>query len=393
MVAFENRQFIGGVSVIGYALLAIILFLVHGSVMAKEQLEVRLTQSAQKVWQRQQLLITLEVTTNDPFSRLEIGGFNPQGFEVISYQQQRIEAENKIRLTAKWVLFSFIAGKQKLQLPRIRYRPNRGRIQTLETQQLSLQVMRLPLYVPPTMPVGIISLKNKWSNGMLVTTNNLLEWEIEVSGEGVAPASMPPLIRQIKNATQLQILPLQKSPAVNKTASGITNQHTYKIPFKALHNGSLNFPSVEVQYFDPVEGKLQKTSLSTPFVLSLNKWLVAVIGLFLLLFTAWLVIKLIKYLMTVFKKTAQQKDAMRKLSNATSYQQLRMGLNELSLLYGWGDNLPLSEFLKQYQQQTGDSARLASAIKVLQESRFSKEGDSKINNISQLLIKKCEVST
>ncbi len=342
-------------------------------VSAEKPISVKLSQSSQQVWQRQQVLITLEVVTDDPFSRLEVDIFSQNGFSVTAFDLQRIESNKHTTLTIKWAVFPFIAGKQALKLPRVRYRPNSGRMQTLALKALPLNVRRLPLYVPPTMPVGKISLKNSWEKGWLVITHNLLEWQVTVKGKGVAKQFMPPLSRQLESTDAIEILPLQKSDKTIKTVTDLTHQRHYIIPLKVRSNGFVNLPKIEIQYFEPISGKLAKTHLSPPFVIALNRWL---LGFIFLLFVALLSVflfMLVTKIKHVFNKQKKQKQAIRQLSQATNYQQIRAALNQYALVKGWGENVALKTLPMLKAQGGVTSVLLEETINKLLAIQFSQK--------------------
>jgi len=365
----------------------LILLLFSFSAQAKERPQLTLTQSAETVWQRQQVLITLEVKTDDPFSRLEVDLFEQKGLSIVPYEQQRIENKDHVLLTMKWAIFSFIPGKQTLQLPEVVYRPNGGRKIKLDLQALSLQVKRLPVYVSPTMPVGKITLKNEWYESWLVTPNNLLSWKIQVEGEGVAQQTMPPISRQITNNKSLQFLPTKKDREIRLLDKGITNQFSYHIPLKANKSGMLDFPAIKVQYFEPVSGKLQTTKLSPPLVLSLNKWLLGIIIVLLFLGILILFFVLFKIFKQLYVKSIQRKKALKQLTEANSYLQIREAINQISLSHDWDDNLSLSMFLAHWERKFGKSSPLEKTIEQLQAQQFSAFGSQSIKEISKSLHK------
>ena len=355
-------------------------------VHAKQKITVSLTQSAQQVWQRQQVLITLKVQTDDPFSRLEVDDFSKQGFSITPFEQQRTELNQQTTLTLIWAVFPFVSGQHTIELPRIRYRPNSGRIQTLKLQDLSLQIRKLPIYVPPTMPVGKISLQSKWGESWLVTTKNLLEWQITLIGKQLAKQTMPPLSRQLVSNKSFEILPLQTINKALQSEDGITHQRSYTIPLKAIKNGLLNLPTLEVQYFEPTTGTLQTTRLSPPFVLSINKLILGILLSLILIAAVVLLFYVIKVLKHSLKKSAKRKLALQQLKQATSYSQIKNALNQLALAKGWEENLSLLQFTHHWEGKSRNTL-LTDTINTLQSQQFSKASNKEIKNIAQKLWK------
>jgi len=371
-VCFDNSHETFFIRYIFILSLVSLLFLLSNATYAKAPIEVTLKQSAQEVWQREQLLITLNVITDDPFSRLDIEDFIKKGFSIIPFKQQRIEQKNKSQLTMQWAVFPFITGKHQLELPRIRYRPNSGRIQTLDLTTLSLTVKKLPLYVPPTMPVGKIILQQNWEDGSVISINHLLEWKITVIGEGVAKQMMPPISRQIVSTKGLQILPIQSTQNTNKSEKGIKNIRHYKIPLKAKQIGRLELPNIDIQYFEPNSAKLKTASLSPPFVISLSKWLMGLI-IFLILFIVILFLKFLRQkLKLLLKQHIEKKLALQALEQATNYTQIRHALSHLAKTDGFENNGSLTLFVKNWEEKHGKSVELRTAITKLQRAEFSR---------------------
>ena len=252
--------------------------------------QVKVTLSSNQVWQRQQVILTIEIKTQDPFARLESGPFQQEGFSITplsitNNSKKKKEQETNTKsytLTKKWAIHAFIPSTSPLKLPRIRYRPNRGRIKTLNIPNPMLKVRALPLYVPPTMPVGEISLsqsslsqnkKNKALANHIITPNNLYQWTITVTGKAVARQNMPPISRQLISTESYEILPTQRSQKTIETTQGLTQVNQYTIPIKATQSGIPTLPKIEVQYFDPASGKLVKAQLDPPLLIVLNKYL------------------------------------------------------------------------------------------------------------------------
>lgn len=344
--------------------------LIHTASAAEKPL-VSISQSAQEIWQRQQVFITLIVRTNDSFARLEVDDFKQQGFSIIPSEFKRIVTKKETQLILKWGIYPYVAGKQKLKLPTIVFRPNRGRKQILEVKELSVNVRQLPLYVSPTMPVGNISIENQWDNGSIVYTNDLIEWNVKVTGENVAPETMPPLSRNIASSTELQILPIQHEKETMFTEQGILQQERYNIPLKILKSGIFNFPQLSQQYFEPNSGKLKKSTLTQPFVISLNKW----IYIALMILALALYVKLM-FIISDFAKARislmlKRRQAVKLFTQAQNYLQLRSAVNQLSMVEGWGANLSFNSFLDKWEKSFGRSMTLKNKINHLQDEYFS----------------------
>jgi len=346
--------------------------------------------SADHVWQREQVIVRVGPKTNDPFARLEVDTFTQHGLSIISQVQERSEKmqESSYTLSKQWIVFPFIAGEHRLQLPRIRYRPNRGRIQTLSIPEATLTVKHLPIYVPPTMPVGKISLNGIWDEGILVTNKTLQQWQISVTGEGVAEQTLHPISHQLVSTKNYAIFPARTTQKMLQTQRGITYQRTYTIPFKANKNGRLALPVISVQYFDPASGKLRKTQLEPPFIIALNSWLQWLIALAILAPGITLIITISQKTKLWASRYAQHKKARQLLKNANTYEQAREALKLLSVSQGWKENITLTEFISLWKQNHNSKAKEPeAAIQQLQAYKFSSSrNENEIRQITKRIL-------
>ncbi len=355
---------------------------------------LKATLSSQEVWQREQVVISIEVATTDSFARLQIDEFkpNPEQFirivELGEQTQHKIQSEltdERYLLGKRWAVFPLQAGETTLKLPRIRYRPSRGSIKTLATPELSLTVKLLPIYVPPTMPVGEISLQSEWQNGVFITTKKLNQWQIGLTGNGVFEPTMPPLSRQLKQTENLQILPEKLERKQVNTDTGLVHQYTYHVPIKAKQWGVLALPDISVQYFDSVLGKIKKTEINNPVVIALSRIQQWIIGLFLTAVLLTLVLILGYKTKHHISKVVEKRKAIESLQQSTNYKEARQAIERIAISYGLGENKTLHHFLIQWQQKYGHSSTLEKAIGQLINYGFDKGGTEDITSLVTLI--------
>ena len=376
----ENRR--GGIRFTLYLfVLCVCVFNALNSLSyATEAPQLVIKKSSLDVWQRQQILITIQAETIDSFARLEAEDFQQKGFSIIAYPFERNERDNKTQLVLKWAVFPFISGEQELKLPDIIFRPNRGRKKVLNVKALKLRVRKLPIYIPPTMPVGKIRLESSWQQGKIIFTKKLLEWSVKVTGDSVVAQTMPSISQQVLATKFLQVLPIKRSQKTLMNEKGIVSQREYVIPLKAVINGIFSLPKIEVQYFEPISGKLEKVSLIQPLRLSLHKWLFWLMVLVLFSLLAWILWEgstMAKTWLSVFIK---RKQAITLFSKAENYQQIRSAVNQLSLLEGWEANLSLTTFIEKWERKFGRSIALKEKINNFQMQYFSAGSDNVNNN-------------
>lgn len=340
--------------------------------------EIQLSLSKSTVWQREQVIVTLEVISDDGLSRLDSQPFEQDGFTVIEFEQSIkehvVNQTSKTHIIKKWAIFPFLADQHILNLPRIRYRPSSGRPVVLKLPERKLKVYPLPIYIPPTMPVGKITLQNNWDNNRIISNKKLLEWNFNARSHQVAPQTLPTLSHLLRSSESVQILPPKQSVTMGKNEHGyITHKQAYNVPFKANSIGTLDLPSISIHYFNPETNRLEKATLEQPFTLVLNPWLIWI--LFLLL-AALIIITIIKFTpktLRFFKRRKQRNQALQSLKNASNYQQIKKALAQYSLTKDGKDNITLDAFVANIEFSNKNSAKqkhLESLISKLQSYQF-----------------------
>ena len=367
------------------------VFLLVASVWG-ETPEPTVTLFAEEVWQRQQLIMTVAVETKDPFAKLRIDAFKQEGLEIVPLAKEKVEI-NKDGIThyilsKKWAVFPFIAGEQMIHPPRIRYHPNRGSLKTLKVSDLPLKVRPLPIYVPPTMPVGTIKLKSSWNEGLLISTKNLVQWQLTVTGAGVAKQTLPSISRQLTTTHSYDVLPVQHETKIIAIEQGIAYQRMLTFPLKATQSGRLSLPIITVQYFEPSSGKLQIAQLKPPFVIAMNKWVTRLLGLIALAISISLLLFVSYKIKSYLRKRVQYHQALSLLKEADTYQQIRTALNQLALTQGWHENLTLSEFSVLWEREYGARSGIEAEINKLLQYQFAQKKKAEVKLIAQSLLNK-----
>ena len=357
-------------------LISILTFLILLSthVFAKKQTEppeINLSLSKETVWQREQVILTLRVTTDDLLARLDRQEFEQNGLTIIPFKLKENEQNNKLTLSYQWIIFPFVAGDHTLNLPRIRFRPNSGRPIKLVLPQPSLTVRTLPIYVPPTMPVGRVKLDSSWENGFIIPSKRLLVWNIKADSSQVSPQTLPAISSLLRSSESLDLLPPKRKLVVAKSGKGLEHQQQYQVPVKAKQMGFLDLPEISIQYFDPENGKLKTAIAKSPFVMVLNRWLLGLIGFLLLALTIFMLRKIILSLNILLTRNKLKKAAITSLKQSKNYQDIRHALKQYAFAQNVDENLDENVTLEQFASKTNKETR--QLINQLQTLEFSKE--------------------
>ncbi|MEE9310089.1 MAG: hypothetical protein V3U64_03645 [Cocleimonas sp.] len=347
--------------------------------------------SINEAWQRQQVLLTLEIPTPDEFARLEVEELDLSGFEVVALPFKRVGRQGKYTVKIGWILFPLVTGYYEIELPKIVYRPNSGRKIKLKTPLQKLTVKALPSYIPVTMPIGKVMINNTVQAGKLGNvheTQKLINWNVELITRDVLPQIIPPLLRQIKTSKALDIFPETLDKKTNKTFKGLQNNYHYKIPIKALQSGALNLPSLSIQYFDPQDGMLKRAHSNVTNHWAINRYLqwvllaVAVVGL------AFFASKLFRSVRTYLIKKKRVAKAIQKIRQAKDVTEVRIALHDLSKAEGLRENTTLARWLSDRANKNSNNKALRDALEAFQEEQFSGEEKRNVSDIALDLINK-----
>lgn len=216
--------------------------------------------SERRPWQRQQVVVYLEVRSPDAFYTLSAETPSVPGFDIIALPvRSRRETVDGIEYRTQrigWALFPYTAGTHRLSLPLVRYgRGGRTRHQFAQPR-IQLDVRKLPAWLPPTVPVGRVQVAATPPARRVLSTDHLHWWTVTVTGSGIAAANLPPVVRSVRSNARLQVLPADTERRDGAAADGLHGRAVHRVPVKALADGPLSLPALRLQYFDPASGRL-----------------------------------------------------------------------------------------------------------------------------------------
>jgi len=229
-------------------------------------------------------------------------------------------------------------------MPPVEYRQSGRTQRTYFSPKQKMQIKSLPPYIPPTMPVGKVNVSSTLRSEKLLSPSDLSYWDLKLSGYGVSPSWIPPVMRQVKSGSDIQFFPKDSKSDSTIRNGTLQTQLVHHIPFKPLVSGRLSLPSIRFQYFDPGSGKII-TATHHPqqaFVLG-SVWQVIIGGLISLLLV---LMGIYLYQKIIFFRNRRQcrKAAFREIYNAESFMGLREALNHFASAEGWPVNLSIQRW-------------------------------------------------
>jgi hypothetical protein len=319
---------------------------VRPAATSKGSIDVHTSAAGLRVWQRQQLIVTVEVDTPQPFASLETEPWSPEGFEVVplpvSRQRNSHPADHRESLRLGWAIFPLNAGAQTVELPRIRYVRN-GLVQRVFAPPLlHVEVRALPSYVPPTLPVGRVELNAALQGPSVLHTSAITTWRVSLSSDELPPWWLPAVLRQVRSDDELKVFTVSSERSMSPDPNGVHGETVHRIPIKPLINGVLALPALRLQYFDPHKGRLVTIVYPGERYLALGPWTRLVLGVLTLLGAYALLMRFRRWWLDRRRRHRHRREALALLNGAADPVQMRAALQRLSLSEGWPANATLT---------------------------------------------------
>lgn len=312
--------------------------------------------STTRPWVRQQVLLQLEVFTTDRFASLSIEPPELPGLTLIPLQAERERVDTprgeRTRLRIGLALFPLVAGSQQLRLPPVHYRLDGGTRLRLPLPEPRLEVKPLPIYLPPTLPVGRLQFDSRLETTGLLSTDEPGLWQIRLRAEGIPPQWLPSLRQQLIADEVLRLLPPQSDTTLHADHTGIWVERSLEVPFAAGSSGIHRLPWLTLDYFDPHSGRLERAEHrpAQPWVVSLPLRLG--LAALLLALLAWRGPPLWRGMQRRRRQCRLAGEARQQLATASDSAAIRRALRHYAAALGGTGNLSLH----QWQQQFGDEA-------------------------------------
>jgi len=317
-------------------------------VTADDVAEPQFTISSTSPYAREQFTIRVTVFANDLSSRLSINNNdNISGFESSPLKFKRVkQKDGRYLIQTGWALSAINHGIQKFELPVIEYSVSgvSRRKFYLPIQQINIK--KLPSYLPPTIPVGKVTIQSKLSKSGVLKTDTIIYWELLLKANLSNSYQLPPVLRQIKSNNKVKYFPATSKRQQKISESELTSSVSHTIPLKFLKSGFAELVNINTQYFDPSSGKIVNVSQQTITNFALNSYM----QLFILLMVLILAVFLVNKWMKVWKRyqySIQQRNvAIQILQNKPTIPDMRLALKMISQAEYWPENMSLKQWKK-----------------------------------------------
>lgn len=215
---------------------------------------------------------------------------------------------------------------------------------------IPINIKALPSYLPPTIPVGKVHIQSSIPDKLWLRSNSINYWNIKLTGNINDSYNLPPVLRQIKNNSNIKFLPVTTTRTIRATVDNLKSQVTHSIPFKALSSGFLTLPQIKLQYYDPDNKKviILTHKPRTIFVLSLFLEII----LYLIAFSIVVFVLNLLYINTkkiVFSKMKVNQAILVLQDNSVSC--LRRAIKLLTESEFWPDNMTIKQWGERWKEK------------------------------------------
>ena len=347
-----------------------------------------LSLSKVKPFQREQIVALINISSPDSTSRLTIKqNMDSADFESRPLHFKRIKKQNgSYQLQIGWTLSALKSGSLNLEFPPVEYSVSGILRKKFYLPKQTINVKVLPSYLPPTIPVGNISFKSRFSHTGILQPGTISYWNIELSGKQNNAYRLPAILKQIKSDSNVKFLPVNSERTTNSTYKNTISSVTHSIPFKANSSGLLKLPELHLQYFDPISEKIKTKLLQTENIIVLNLFLKSLILIIIFIslgyllwqgYTLWQ-----KYYLAKIKRNL----AIQILQTNTSIKAIQKSIHLIAEAEYWSDNLTINQWGDLWGRKYKVNDNFTGLINHLNVCVYSVNDKNNINKVKQQLL-------
>ena len=305
-----------------------------------------LTLSTSEPYERQQIIAQFSIISNNSTSRLSLKkDMNIRGFESqpLPFKRTKIK-EGIYHLQIGIALSALRNGLLTLELPPVEYSVSGVSRKQFYFPTKQINLKRLPLYLPPTIPVGNVKIQSNLSSTKLLKSDSIYYWNIELSGALNNAYQLPAILRQIKSNNYIKFLPVDSKRSKTKTSSSLISIVHHSIPFKVFDSGALELPEIQLQYFDHATGKIEGIVYYADDVLVLSNFWRSILGFFIIITLGYIMkIAYKKWQQFKFSK-CKREQALHILKEENNDKRLRESIRLFAESEYWPKNITISHW-------------------------------------------------
>ena len=210
----------------------------------------------QQVWQGQSFEVGVELAMLHPSNHIAVEEAEFTGFDVQALAREHIAGASGGQVRLRWRLTAREKGSHRIVLPAIEQR-GRGRWRFYLGPRL-VRVLPLPSYLPPSVPVGEVSL-----HAETIEVADAPYWQVSVVNRGQLPESVFGMRSALASAAGSSVEAVSVSQVEVDAAEGRSLQR-YRVAMPTWLVGWGDGPQVGLRYFDTTQGRLISLQAALP---------------------------------------------------------------------------------------------------------------------------------
>lgn len=340
-----------------------------------------------KPYEQQQIIVQVKVLSTDSNSRLSIDK-KPVIDNFVSIPLSFERSKNKegmYELKIGWAITALKSGQINLKLPPVDYSVSGVSRKKFFLPSKRLNIKTLPLYLPPTIPIGKISIQSELSQNGLLQSNSIAYWNIKLTGNLNDSYKLPPILRQVKSNSQIKFLPVNSTRSTKITNNSLTSIVNHSIPFKALKSGSITLPEIQLQYFDPVNGKINVLTHKNKGAFVLNLFWRILFSLLLTLIFIYIFRRSYKS-WERFKFSQAKKEQAIHVLNDNKVESIRESLRLLTEAEYWPQNITITQWGEYWKNKYQVNDGFDDFIETLSSCFYSASEKHHVDSLSLQLL-------
>lgn len=333
--------------------------------------------TSQTPYVHEQVIVKITLQSDSSNARLNIRkSAKNSSFDVVPLEFSRKKSEkNKYFLEVGLSVTPLVSGKLAFILPAIEYSVDGVLRKLFYFPTQSINVHQLPAYLPPTIPVGPVSVDSKIPATDIFTTGSLYYWTIKIIANTSNTYRLPPVLQQIKSNSTIQYFPAESIRQTYITQGKTVSEVKHVIPFKILSSGIFQLPILQLQYFDPDSGTIKSSYYRVPKAYALSLFWKASLS-FILSILAIVILTKLYQAWTRWKSSAEKiLRAKELLHNAENLSGIKDSLKLIAEAEHWPVNTTLTQWQKCWSEKYISNKHFTELITEISEASYKNNED------------------
>ena len=217
-----------------------------------------------RIWQGQTITVSIIQNLLHPANQIVMEDGKFPGFYVEQLDHKTVQQGTNKIVQLHWLFTAQTSGLVQLEAPAIEQR-GRGRWR-FYLPRTKIKVKPLPSYMPPTVPVGKLSIRTG-----VIELDKKTFWIVEIQNMGQLPDEIYGIRTQLSELTGSPKESVKVSVNRADSHSSMNFVHRYSIPVADWRLGFTDGPEIFVQYFDVDEGRIKIVTDRLPGIWSVPR--------------------------------------------------------------------------------------------------------------------------